>query len=123
MNLSLDQPAPIYDCVAEHVRAVVLARHDRGAEGLSIAQIADRLGRSQATVKGLFLQRHLGESARGQARACRSVPLWRLHPFGFWPPRRDRTRGPLGRSVGVGVGGEVGAAKLGDHRNQDEETA
>jgi DNA-binding NarL/FixJ family response regulator len=35
-------------------RAVALARHYREFEGLSIAQIAHRLGRSPATVKAYF---------------------------------------------------------------------
>ena len=43
-----------YDRVVERRRAVVLARHFREAEGLSIAQIADRLGRSPATIKTYF---------------------------------------------------------------------
>jgi hypothetical protein len=38
--------------VAERRRAVALARHFREAEGHSIAQIAERLGRAPATVKG-----------------------------------------------------------------------
>ena len=42
------------DRVAERRRAVALARHFREAEGQSIAQIADRLGRSRATVKAYF---------------------------------------------------------------------
>jgi transposase len=42
------------DRVAERRRAVALARHFREAEGLSIAEIADRLGRSAATVKAYF---------------------------------------------------------------------
>jgi predicted transcriptional regulator len=37
--------------VVERRRAVALARHFREREGLSIAQIADRLGRSPATIK------------------------------------------------------------------------
>jgi DNA-directed RNA polymerase specialized sigma24 family protein len=37
------------DRVSERRRAVAVARHYREAEGLSIAQIADRLGRSAAT--------------------------------------------------------------------------
>ncbi len=42
------------DRVAERRRAVALACHFCEAEGLSIAQIADRLGRSPATVKAHF---------------------------------------------------------------------
>jgi Sigma-70, region 4 len=46
--------SPVYARVAERRRAVVLARHFRDAEGLSIAQIAERLGRSPATIKAYF---------------------------------------------------------------------
>ncbi len=42
------------DRVVERRRAVALARHYREAEGLSIAQIADRLGRSPGSVKAYF---------------------------------------------------------------------
>ena len=49
--------------VAERRRAVALARHYREAEGLSVAQIADRLGRSAATVKAYFYD-PTGEKAR-----------------------------------------------------------
>ena len=42
------------DRVVERRRAVALALHYREAEGLSIAQIAARLGRSPATVKAYF---------------------------------------------------------------------
>jgi DNA-binding NarL/FixJ family response regulator len=42
------------DRVVERRRAVALARHYREVEGLSIRQIADRLGRSPATVKAYF---------------------------------------------------------------------
>ena len=45
---------PVYDRVVERRRAVALASHFREAEGLSIAQIADRLGCSPATVKAYF---------------------------------------------------------------------
>ena len=64
------------DRVAERRRAVSLARHFREAEGLSIAQIADRLGRSPATVKAYFYD-PTGEKARavkaryqGVCRGC-----------------------------------------------------
>ncbi|HWK17775.1 MAG TPA: helix-turn-helix domain-containing protein [Solirubrobacteraceae bacterium] len=40
--------------VLERRRAVALARHYRDFEGLSIRQIADRLGRSPATIKAYF---------------------------------------------------------------------
>jgi AraC-like DNA-binding protein len=52
-----------YDRVVERRRAVALARHFREAEGLSIAQIADRLGRSPATIKAYFYD-PTGEKAR-----------------------------------------------------------
>jgi DNA-directed RNA polymerase specialized sigma24 family protein len=39
------------DRVHARRRAVALARHYRGEEGLSIAEIAGRLGRAEATVK------------------------------------------------------------------------
>ena len=42
------------DRVSERRRAAQLARHYRAFEGLSIAQIAERLGRSPATVKAYF---------------------------------------------------------------------
>jgi len=39
------------DRVQERRRAVALARHYRDEEGLSIAEVARRLGRAEATVK------------------------------------------------------------------------
>ena len=42
------------DRAVERRRAVALPRHYREFEGLSIRQIADRLGRSPATVKAYF---------------------------------------------------------------------
>jgi AraC-like DNA-binding protein len=51
------------DRVTERRRAVALARHFREAEGLSIAQIAGRLGRPPATVKAYFYD-PTGENAR-----------------------------------------------------------
>lgn len=62
--------------VVERRRAVALARHYREEEGLPIRQIADRLGRSPATVKAYFYD-PTGETARavkaryaGVCRAC-----------------------------------------------------
>ena len=64
------------DRVAGRRRAVTLARHYREYEGLSIRQIADRLGRSPATVKAYFYD-PTGEKARavkaryaGVCRGC-----------------------------------------------------
>src|SRR5437763_1085394 len=65
-----------YDRLLERRRAVALARHFREAEGLSITQIADRLGRSPATIKAYFYD-PTGEKARavkaryqGVCRGC-----------------------------------------------------
>src|SRR5437660_12922304 len=62
--------------VVERRRAVALARHYREFEGLSIRQIADRLGRSPATIKAYFYD-PTGEKARavkaryvGVCRGC-----------------------------------------------------
>ena len=55
-------------------RAVALARHFREAERLSIAQIADRLGRSRSTVKAYFYD-PTGEKA--QAVKARYVGVCR----------------------------------------------
>ena len=49
------------DRVAERRRAAQLARHYRDQEGLSIAEIARRLGRAEATVKARY---------RGVCRGC-----------------------------------------------------
>ena len=70
------RPSAAYDRVVERRRAVALARHFREAEGLSVAQIADRLDRSPATVKAYFYD-PTGEKARavkaryvGVCRGC-----------------------------------------------------
>jgi len=60
------------DRVVERQRAVALARHYREAEDLSIAQIAERLGRSPATVKG-YLYDPTGEKAREVKRRYQGV--------------------------------------------------
>jgi AraC-like DNA-binding protein len=56
-----------YDRVLERLRAVALAQHFRDAEGLSIAQIAERLGRSPATIKAYFY-----DPTGGKARAVKA---------------------------------------------------
>jgi Homeodomain-like domain len=68
----------LYERAAERQRAVALARHFREAEGFSIAQIAERLGRSPATVKA-YLYDPTSEKARavkaryqGVCRGCGS---------------------------------------------------
>jgi len=53
-SMASSAPRPSLDRVTERRHAVALARHYREAEGLSIAQIADRLGRSPTTVKAYF---------------------------------------------------------------------
>jgi AcrR family transcriptional regulator len=66
----------VVDRVVERRRAVALANHYREVERLSIAQIAERLGRSPATVKAYFYD-PTGEKARavkaryvGVCRGC-----------------------------------------------------
>ena len=61
--MASDRPSPAYNRVLERRRAVALARHFREAEGLSIRQIADRLGRSPATIKAYFYD-PTGDKAR-----------------------------------------------------------
>jgi len=63
---------PVADRVVERRRAVALARHYREAEGLSIGQIADRLGRSPATIKAYFYD-PTGEKAREVKARYRGV--------------------------------------------------
>jgi AraC-like DNA-binding protein len=66
----------VEDRVVERRRAVALARHYREAEGLSMMQIADRLGRSPATIKAYFYDptaekaRAVKARYRGVCRGC-----------------------------------------------------
>ena len=69
-------PSVAYDRILERRRVVALARHFRESEGLSIAQIAERLVRSPATIKAYFYD-PTGEKARavkarylGVCRGC-----------------------------------------------------
>ena len=64
------------DRVSERRRAAALARHYREQENLTIAEIARRLGRAEATVKAYFYD-PTGENAKtvkrryqGACRAC-----------------------------------------------------
>jgi len=77
-DLHIDQPpiaktvnvAP--DRVSERRRATQLARHYRDVERLTIADIAQRLGRTQATVKA-YLHDPTGEKARAVKRRYQGV--------------------------------------------------
>jgi hypothetical protein len=60
------------DRVRERRRAVALARHYRDQEGLSIAEIARRLGRANATIKA-YLYDPTGEKARAVKRRYQGV--------------------------------------------------
>src|ERR1700747_839842 len=62
-DMDFGRALPAHDRVVERRRAGALARHFREAEGLSIGQIADRLGRSPATIKAYFYD-PTGEKAR-----------------------------------------------------------
>jgi AraC-like DNA-binding protein len=74
--MSSDRSSAAYNGVVERRRAVAIAHHFREAEGLTIAQIAQRLGRSPATIKAYFYD-PTGEKARavksryvGVCRGC-----------------------------------------------------
>jgi AraC-like DNA-binding protein len=79
------------DRVVERRRAVALARHYRRQESLTIAQIADRLGRSPATVKAYFYSPTGEKSAGGPGALSGCLPgLWRADPAAQWQRRRVR---------------------------------
>ncbi|MGH2904822.1 MAG: hypothetical protein ACRDK7_14765 [Solirubrobacteraceae bacterium] len=62
--------------VSERQRAVALARHLRESEGLSIVQIAERVGRSPATIRSYFYDpdgstgRRVKQTYRGVCETC-----------------------------------------------------
>jgi AcrR family transcriptional regulator len=62
--------------VSERHRAVALARHYRETEGLSVAQIAERVGRSPATIRSYFYDpkgmraRRVKQTYRGVCETC-----------------------------------------------------
>src|SRR6476659_3527117 len=60
------------DRVSERRRAAQLARHYRDQEGLTIAEIARRLGRAESTVKA-YLYDPIGEKAREVKARYRGV--------------------------------------------------
>jgi len=62
----------ITDRVSERRRAAHLARHYRDQEGLTIAEIARRLGRAEGTVKA-YLYDPLGDKAREVKARYRGV--------------------------------------------------
>jgi hypothetical protein len=74
-----DAPGVGIDRVIERRRAVALACHYRESEGLSIAQIADRLGRSPATIKAYFYDpsdANKGPSWQREAEAGGREVMW-----------------------------------------------
>ena len=83
------RPPAAYNRVHERRRAVALARHFREAEGLSIAQVAERLGRSPMTVKAYFYdpsEANKGPSWKREAEAG-GRELW--SHLAATAPRRD----------------------------------
>jgi transposase len=56
------------DRVAQRKRAVALARHYRDAEGLSGKEIAQRLGRSHATIRSYFYDPDASKARAVKAR-------------------------------------------------------
>src|SRR6201993_2418995 len=62
----------VTDRVSERRRAAQLARHYRDQEGLTIAEIARRLGRAESTVKA-YLYDPIGDKAREVKARYRGV--------------------------------------------------
>ena len=99
--------------VLERRRAVALARHYREFEGLSIRQIADRLGRSPATIKAYFYD-PTGEGEGGQGPLPGGVPRLRgVHPAA------QRQRGRLRVLQGLPPGRDRAALDAGARDRSD----
>ena len=80
------------DRVTERRRAAQLARHYRDQENLTIAEIAHRLGRAEATVKAyLYDPSYANKGPYARLGATRAV-------YGG-PRRRKPTRGSAGRNA------------------------
>lgn len=65
---------PASDRVRERRKAAALARHYRDEESLSIAEIARRLGRAEATVKAYLYDPTGEERTRGQGPLSGCLP-------------------------------------------------
>ncbi len=70
--MSASGPRQSVDRRTERRRAAQLARHYRDAEQLSIAEIARRLGRAEATIKA-YLWDPTGEKTRAVKRRCQGA--------------------------------------------------
>ena len=109
------------DRVAERRRAVALACHLREAEGLSIAQIAERLGRAPATLKGYFYD-PTGEMARavkaryvGVCRGCGAYTQPRNGKGDAYDWSQTHARGRGGEAVARLAEGEWPPASVVTH--------
>jgi len=127
-GMAYGRPSASYDRVLERRRAVALARHFRETEGLSIAQIGERLGHCPATVKASFYG-PTGEKARCQGALRRDMPrLRRLHPASQRQGRPYRYQGSSSRrdrpmlDVGVGARGD-GGGRIATHAARCSDSA
>jgi hypothetical protein len=86
---------PADDRVRERRRAAALARHYRDEEGLSIAEIARRLGRAAATVKAYLYDPSYANKGRytslGATRAVYGTPRAESRPG----PQQGRTHAAM----------------------------